>query len=237
MEKSCEKLNKQESIMDDAPASEEEDNTSIQEQESEDKTPDSCEEASEVPISSPPSVNIEEILDRFEETVASHCSELLKAFERKLALDSFKEEQIRELHNELQSYKADLLAKAIRPLVMGMIRLHEDMGKMVEFFQKSDEDKLERERVLRNFEGLREDIVEVLNQNGIIAYRESGEEFNLRRQRVLRKVPTSDPSLVGRVAEPLRYGFEQGDMIIQKEAVAVYVLAEETPPEASSGKS
>jgi molecular chaperone GrpE (heat shock protein) len=172
-------------------------------------------------------VEMSEILDAFEKMLSLHFSKLLNVFEDKIALDHFKEEQVRQLHNELQSYKTNLLAKAMRPLVIGMIRLHEDMGKMVDFFQTSDKDKLEHDHVLRSFERLQEDILNVLDQNGIIPYRELSREFNPVRQRVLRKVPTSDSILVGRIAESLRYGFEQGDMVIQKEGVAVYMLAEE----------
>jgi molecular chaperone GrpE len=225
MEKSRENINENEPAINEAPERAENEKIGAQEEESKENMTDFS------------LANVQETLNTFEEKVASHFLELMEAFERKIALDRFKEEQIRQLHNELQSYKADLLAKAMRPLVTGMIRLHEDMGKMVEFYQKSDEQRLEREGVLKNLEGCCEDLITVLDQNGIIAYKESGDEFNPRRQRILRRVPTSDPERVGQVAESLRFGFEQGDMMIQKEAVAVYVFAEDAPSSTPSSES
>ena len=242
MEKSCEKPEEQEPKLENSSEEEgieEEESTEVQEQETKDETPDSGEVGTEEPVLTQPSGNIDEIVHRFEEAVGARCSEILEAFQEKLAYDRFKEEQVRQLHSELQSYKSDLVAKAMRPLVAGMIRLHEDMGRMVDFFQESEDDKLERERVLKNFAGLREDIIEVLDQSGIVAYNDSGpgQEFNPRRQRLLKKVPASDPDLVGKVVESLRYGFDHGDTNVQKEAVSVYAQAEQEPPEPVSKES
>jgi hypothetical protein len=52
---------------------------------------------------------------------------LTEVFERKLAFDGFKEKQIDRLHEELQSYKGDLLRKATRPLLSALIKLHGDV--------------------------------------------------------------------------------------------------------------
>src|SRR5436190_1549674 len=51
-------------------------------------------------------------LARLEDLFTMGLAEILKAFQDKLAFDQFKEDQITRLHDELQGYKSDLLAKA-----------------------------------------------------------------------------------------------------------------------------
>jgi molecular chaperone GrpE len=158
-------------------------------------------------------------------TVNCKTDLIMVAFNDKIAYDKFKDEQVRRLHDELQSYKSDLLTRAIQPFVMGMIMIHEDIGKALESIHALGADDHEFGKIIRFVEAFREDIETLLIQNGINTYREESNIFNGKRQRVLRKVPTPDPESVGRIVQSLRPGFERNDSIIQKEAVAVYVAA------------
>jgi molecular chaperone GrpE len=156
---------------------------------------------------------------------------LTRLFEDKLAYDQFKEVQITRLHAELQDYRSDLLARAVLPLINGTIRLHDDLGKVIEAAQRSDWARIEPSRLLRALETFHEDFEELLADHGVTTYRSPQEAFDPHRQRALRTIRTTEAQLVGRVAERLQPGFERNGSVVTKERVAVYVAA---PPDETS---
>ncbi len=151
---------------------------------------------------------------------------ILSAFEHKIAYDVTKQGQIDHLHSELQEYKRDLIAKTNRPLVNGMIKMFDDTGKLAEALRKKTEEELSIERMFSELEGVKEDIELLLEQNGVVSFSEENEEFIPSRQQVIRKIPTGNKKIAGKVAERIRPGFEQGSDLIKKERVAVYVYNE-----------
>jgi len=168
---------------------------------------------------------IGESIYSLEKTLSVRMESLLEAFESKLKFDKFREEQIGRLHEELQSYKADLLARAMQPFIMGMIMIFDDIGKVIDMAGRS-EDTANKINYLNFIEGFRSDIETLLAENGINSYRDDTEVFNPKRQRILKRVSTSDPSLIGRINKSLRPGFERNGNIITKEEVAGYVESE-----------
>jgi molecular chaperone GrpE len=161
------------------------------------------------------SQNIKELIDDGVERV-------VKVFEEKLLYDKAKEKQIDRLHNELQEYKRDLLSKTNRPLINGLIFMFDDMDKSIKKFEAS-EDEMSQETLLKILIGVREDIEILLEENGVVTFVEDGERFNPKRQQVIKKIPIDDKEKVGEIVEHIRPGFEQGDDLIRKERVGVYV--------------
>ena len=166
-----------------------------------------------------------------EKTIDAAVDRILEAFERKLAYDASKQLQVDRLHAELQEHRAGFASRAARPIVHGMIRLHDNIGKLVSALRNKPADELSPAQFFALLEGLQEDVEIVIAQNGIAAYRQPPGNFDPRRQRAVRTVITHDPQLGGHVAEVLRPGFEQGNEILEKERVVVYQW--QTPPETS----
>ena len=151
-------------------------------------------------------------------------ADIMTQFEQKLAYDISKQQQIDRLHHELQQYRTDLIAKTNRPFVNGITHMHDDIGKLVESLKAKSNEYLTADRFFKILENLQDDIEILLDQNGVMVFREIGNTFQPRRQQVLRKIETSDELAVGHVAAKIRPGFEQGDELIRKERVAVYIL-------------
>jgi molecular chaperone GrpE len=172
--------------------------------------------------------NILLTVQRLEQKLESSMSQVLNVFEQKIAFDAVKQQQIDRLHAELQEYRTDLIAKTNRPIVNGLIRLHDDIGKLIERQKSKPTEQWEPGTFFKEVGNIQEDIGIILDQNGVAAFTEPDETFQPRRQRAIKNIPTSDDKLVGKIAERLRSGFEQGDEIIQKERVAVYVLDKTT---------
>jgi molecular chaperone GrpE len=161
--------------------------------------------------------------------VATIEQRILLVFEQKLAFDASKEKQIDRLHEELQGYRSDLVAKAVRPVFQSMIRLHDDFGKVLEALEREDPLQITPERMLGILKGFRDDVEMALSHNGVQAYRTDTDVFDPRRQKVLRKVETAEPTQVGQLAARMRPGFEYGENILEKERVAVYAMAQAGP--------
>jgi molecular chaperone GrpE len=165
-----------------------------------------------------------DVIQNFEQKLESGISQILNAFEQKIAFDVLKQQQIDRLHAELQEYRTDLIAKTNRPLVNGLIYLHDDIGKLIEGLQAKPIEEVEPEKLFKTISGIQEDIEILLDQNGVTTFREIVDTFDPRRQHALKNVPTIEEEQVGKIAERVRPGFEQGDEIIKKERVRVFVL-------------
>lgn len=164
-------------------------------------------------------------IERLETAVAAGISEVLGEFRDKLALDRFREDQVTRLHEELQAYRNDLISRGSRQILQGVIRLHDDLGKVTVSLRQKPAEELTPERLFQQLEGFQGDVELLLGQHGVERFDVDGEEFDPRRQTALRTITTDDPAQVGRVAEHLRPGFLQGETLLQKERVAVYAAA------------
>jgi molecular chaperone GrpE len=164
-------------------------------------------------------------IERLETSVAVGFAGVLQEFRDKLALDRFKEEQITRLHEELQDYRNDLISRTARQILQGLIRLHDSLGKVSASLRQKPAEELTPERFFQQLEGFQDDVELLLGQHEVEKFEASGEEFDPRRQTVVRTVPTDDSTQAGRVAERVRSGFQQGEALLQKERVAVYTAA------------
>jgi molecular chaperone GrpE len=167
-------------------------------------------------------------LERLAATIAAGFAEVLGEFRDKLSLDRFKEDQITRLHEEVQTFRNDLVLRIVRQVLQGLIRLHDDMGKVLASLRERPSEELTPEQLFQQIEGFRDDVELLLGQHGVERFEAAVEEFDPRRQTALRTVPAGDPAQVGRIAERLRPGFEQGETLLQKERVAVFAASSRT---------
>src|SRR4029079_190655 len=147
------------------------------------------------------------------------------------------EEQIDRLHEELQTYRSDLVGKTARQLLQGLIRLHDDLGRMATALRQKPPAELTAERFFQHFADFQDDIELLLGQHAVELFQAPGAAFDPRRQTALRTMPADDPAQVGQIAERLRPGFEQGEALLQKERVAVYVAVNGNNDKAQGGQS
>ncbi len=179
-------------------------------------------QAEAVEASPPPSPDPGAALERLETTVADGFAGVLQAFADKLAYDEAKERQITRLHDELQEHRRDLVAKTKRPVIQGLVRLHDDLGKVVAALHRKPAEELTAERFFRALDGFADDLELLLAQHGVEPFTLPGETFDPRRQTAIRTEAADDPEKAGVVAARLRPGFAEGESVLQKERVAVY---------------
>jgi molecular chaperone GrpE (heat shock protein) len=177
------------------------------------------------------------VSEQVEAAVAAGFVALVRALDDKLALDRFREDQIARLHEELQGYRSESLREPVRQVLRGVIRLHDNLGKLADALRSMPATELTPERFLRQLAGLQDDVELLLDEHGVTPFTVEGEQFDPCRQTALRTVETGDSGSAGRVAKCLRPGFAQGDVILQKQRVAVYVASAASNALAQGGQS
>ena len=156
-------------------------------------------------------------------TVEAGVERVLVAFDEKIRYDRGQQTQLDRLHAELQEHRADLLAKATRPLAYGMIRIHSDIERLRSALsQEEAEEEQMSERFVKMLDALKEDVELELEKHGILAIRDDCREVDPKRQRVVRRVLVGDRELDGVVDLSINCGFEQGDYILVKQSVSAF---------------
>lgn len=173
------------------------------------------------------------VLGRIEAAVDRGLADLRQAFDDRLAYDQAKEAQISRLHDEVQKHRQDLLGRAKRPLLNGLVRLHDDLGKVVGALEQRPEEELTPQRFFAALAGFADDLELLLAQHGVEPFRLPGDEFDPRRQTALRTEVTENPQKAGAIAARLRPGFVEGEALLYKERVAVYVAARRSTVQAA----
>lgn len=149
---------------------------------------------------------------------------ILQTFEEKLRYDASKQQTIDRLYSELQGYRTDLVARAARPFIFGMIHHHAEIGKLLAGLRATPDDDISPTKFGRLLESLQEDVADVLAENGVTAYRaEASDPFDPVRQTVVGKAtPTTEEDRSGTIAACLGPGFEHEGRILVKARVSAY---------------
>ncbi len=155
-------------------------------------------------------------------SLARETEELRTAVETGQARERFLERQIDKLHAEVQAHKTGLLQKLQRPYVMGLVQLHDGLGRVAEHLNAVPDKVYSADEAAALLTGFQEDVELLLEQNAVRMFREPGEIFVPARQTSLQTVPTQDPADIGRIARKVRPGFETEETVVRKELVCVY---------------
>lgn len=174
--------------------------------------PETNETPEEDNLKSPPEDDGPSLVD-----IAALIEGLQKKFDEKIAVDEHKNGLFDKLYKERDEYKNDLYGKLLRPFIMGSIEIINDLRLYI-----SKMDTYDVERSLNYLKTLPDDIVELLENNGVELYSEESETFNPRTQRAKKILPSEDSSLNNRIAERIEKGYSWNGVVLRPEMVAVY---------------
>jgi|GEM_PF-870674 len=147
---------------------------------------------------------------------------LEKLFNAKILHSEHEKKIVDQMHRELQKYKEDMYAQLIRPILLDVIAMRDSILKQLKEHRSKPEG--EQHIPLQMFETYSFDTDEILEKNSIAIYKsESNTDFIPIRQKVVKKTPTDDQSLHGKVAESIADGYSYQDKTISPEKVMVYV--------------
>lgn len=164
----------------------------------------------------------ESVVGRLEAGLVALGDRLLASLEEKESRDHFHQEQIDRLHAHLEHQRYALSERLARPYLASMIRLHDDLARVVAALRSLPEPERTADRCLDALAGFRDDVEIALSHHGVEAFAAEGERFDPQHQKASRLLATDAADDAGVVAERLLPGFRLGELVLQKERVAVY---------------
>ncbi|MDP8228015.1 MAG: nucleotide exchange factor GrpE [Candidatus Electryoneaceae bacterium] len=202
-----------------------------------DKTPESLQFPTDEPDPNPPvaedsevipetiTESVEERIAALQDQLSGQMDDLLRQFQSKIKYDAHKEEIINKLHSELQDYKTDLLQKLLRPLIMDIIHLMDDLTKLIDHYRSQDPSQTDPTKFIRLMAEIPSDLEDILYRQEVESFRHSEKDksFDPSRQRALKTRKTGDQSLDKTIAQSLRVGFEWMGKVLRPEMVEAFV--------------
>ena len=144
-----------------------------------------------------------------------------KLFEAKIFRSEHEEKIVDRMHKELLRYKEDMYSQLVRPILLDIIEIRDSILRISSAHLSKPES--EQNIPLKTFEMYAFDVQEILEKNNIEIYRsELNSDFIPVRQRVIKKIPTTDENLHGKVAGALSDGYNYMGKTITPERIAVY---------------
>lgn len=151
------------------------------------------------------------------EDIAKLIETLQKKFDEKIAVDEHKNGLFDKLYKERDEYKNDLYGKLLKPFITGCLDIINDLRNYTSKMETYDV-----ERSLNYLKTLPDDLVELLENNGVVVFAEEGDTFNPRTQRARKIIPTEDSALNNTIAERIEKGYSWNGAVLRPEMVAVY---------------
>lgn len=148
---------------------------------------------------------------------------LLKKFDSKIAEDEHKAQLFDKMYNELQSYKTDLYAKILKPFILSTITLLDDTNTFIG--KLGENESALAEKYLRT---MPDDLIDILESNGVVLYEDDVDKFNPRTQRVVKQVSTDNPELDNFIVKRIRKGYSWNGINLKPELVWIYKFKQET---------
>ena len=148
-----------------------------------------------------------------------HLNKLTEAFNKRFLNDKAKDQAFDKLYESMQEYKDDFLSIAKKPVFLDLIRLNDDIQKMLTN-DKIDSTDAENNKKL---ELVSDVIIEILYRNDIDVITEAPDQFNRNFQKAVKRISTDSKDMDRKVAEILKIGFIHGSQIIRPQEVSVYI--------------
>lgn len=157
------------------------------------------------------------------EGIESKLDRLYKDFQSKLKYDTHKEKIINDLHQELQEYKNGIIKKQSHSLIKDTIKVIDGIMKFLHHYRSLEPSSIKPEKLIQFIKGTASDLNDVLFWQDVQSYTLSNSIFDPNRQRIIKKVETSDKAEDKFIAESLYSGYEMEGKVIRPEMVKVYI--------------
>jgi molecular chaperone GrpE len=148
-------------------------------------------------------------------------SRLQSDFDTKIKYDQSKERTIDAMHRELQDYREDLSFKILRPLILDVVSLYDDLNLIDRKYSESEQ-SVEVEKLASDLKTFGADIEEIVSRYGFEFYRVKSDLFDRALQKTQKVVDTDNPDLDKQVIDKIRQGLRYGDRVVRPELVTAY---------------
>ncbi|MCD4656503.1 MAG: nucleotide exchange factor GrpE [Planctomycetes bacterium] len=148
-----------------------------------------------------------------------HLNKLTESFNKRFLNDKAKDQAFDKLYESMQEYKDDFLVNAKKPIFLDLIRLNDDIQKML----SQENNGSSEEETDNKLELISDLVIEILYRNDIDVISEAPKIFDRNFQKSVKRVITDSKEKDREVVEILKIGFIHGSQIVRPQEVSVYI--------------
>lgn len=183
----------------------------------------------------PTGPSLEDVLEA-QERLLRKAEDLEGLFRARIAHTDHEEKIVDQMHRELQKHREGLYAQLVRPILLDVIQVRDSIRRMAAAYREKPEGQ--RDIPNKTFGDYALDLQDILERNEVEVFETApGQAFAPLRQRVIKKVPTGQEELHGKVAASLSDGYSYNGRTLSPEKVAVYVYEKPAAETAETEKS
>jgi molecular chaperone GrpE (heat shock protein) len=150
---------------------------------------------------------------------------LQDSFDAKIRYDEVREQQIAALHQELEEHRRGLYQQILKPVLLDIIGLYDDIAKIT----ATDGPMADDQAFLLN------SVDEILRRHGVESFACAGDDVDRSRQRVIDVAPTDSIDADRKVAQRMRPGFEVDGKVLRPEWIVAYRYSPENKQPTEEG--
>ena len=163
--------------------------------------------------------------------LSRQMSELKDLFNQKIANDKHKDQLFDKMHAELVKYQQGSIDKMVDDMDMDVILLSDNTKQVIDAYKDSEPTKENYIKLLNQFQGISDELEDILFRQGIEPYTVEDDEFDPKKQRVIGKVTTDKKELNNKVASKGVVGYEKDNgQVLRRENVNIYTYQSEKSP-------
>ncbi len=160
--------------------------------------------------------------------IGKRIDQLTTHFEDKIKYDEHKNQIIDDLHSQLQSFRDGIIKKHMLSMIMDIIKIIDDTRKFKSHYESSAQQANTTEILLDFLDQITLDLEELFSLQGIYPFTCTSRTFDSSRQRIIKKIETSDIAENKLLAKRLRPGYEWEGKVIRPEMVSIYIYTDTT---------
>lgn len=134
---------------------------------------------------------------------------LAKNYDEKIKYDEGKQTTINRQYSELQSIREGIPYTYLKSIIKDIILTMTDLRRMTRSFKSKIEkgEELSLDHVIDTYASYEDDLLDILEKNGVTAYSYESEVYEPRKQKVIKIIDTDDEKMNKVIAERLMDGF------------------------------
>lgn len=156
---------------------------------------------------------------------------LLKSIGNSINDFSYKDKINKELHEELQNYKAGIREEFVKPILKAIIREYDRTVQLYDFYSQKAETEYQGElftKLLKEFNIISLGFLDILDDYNLVPYEiHEGDEFSPREHKIIKVVKTDDISKDGKIAKSVKCGFRdtESERLLRQAEVNIYKIS------------
>lgn len=158
-------------------------------------------------------------------TVIDLLKDLDKKFETKIKVDEHKANLFDNLHKELMDYKNGLVTQIVNNILLDIIQLIDSNNKTINNFKQKEFSEENYNKLINIIKGISEDLTDILYRQSVEPFSIT-EDVNVRKQKIIKIIPTNDKALDNKIESSLALGYEKEGKVIRPERISIYKYKE-----------